>query len=176
MVYNIFIVFSFEQAEGCMMRPEEVLTYECLTSCPPHVYTTVKDFLIEQKLPLASVPRTILTSLDSVESSPATVTPQVLRNNLRTLKSIRGNWNRAHLLEYAISDENYSDLEGIPLLPLNNGTWATFSRTGSSVYVCGENAEAFLGLEDQILSTHLSTEVVQCLQEIAQAGKCTHES
>ncbi|XP_069186858.1 sacsin [Procambarus clarkii] len=160
----------FSEAEGCMMRPEEVLTYECLTSCPPHVYTTVKDFLIEQKLPLASVPRTILTSLDSVESSPASVTPQVLRNNLRTLKSIRENWNRAHLLEYAISDENYSDLEGIPLLPLNNGTWATFSRTGSSVYVCGENAEAFLGLEDQILSTHLSTEVVQCLQEIAQAG------
>ncbi|XP_069164244.1 sacsin-like isoform X2 [Procambarus clarkii] len=160
----------YSEVKGCMMRPADVVTDDSLTSWPLHVSNTVKAFLIQQNFPLVSVPQTVLASLCSVGSSPATVTPQVLRNSLRTFRSVGEEWNRSYLLEYALSDENYNDLEGIPLLPLNNGTWGTFSRSSRSVYVCGEEGGAFFGLEEQFLSTHLATSVYQSMQKIALKG------
>lgn len=90
---------------------------------------------------------------------------------MKTIKSIKIKWNRSHLLEYVISDKNYNDLEGIPLLPLHNGKWDTFSQTGRSVYICGGNAGAFLGLEDQILSIDLPSQVVQHMHNVAEKGQ-----
>ncbi|KAK8718936.1 hypothetical protein OTU49_014350, partial [Cherax quadricarinatus] len=102
-------------------------------------------------------------------SAPPTVTPQIVKEHMKTLKSFRTGWNRAHLLEYVVSDGNYDNLEGIPLLPLDNGTWITFSKTGHSVYICRkEEVGALLGLESQILRTDLSTSVVHHMQKIAQ--------
>lgn len=84
---------------------------------------------------------------------------------------IKENWNHMNLLEYVLSDPNFTNLEGVPLLPLNNGMWINFCRCGNKVYICSaEEAEAFLGLENQILRTDLPAPLFQALDGLSFTG------
>ncbi|XP_042228799.1 sacsin-like, partial [Homarus americanus] len=158
----------YSEVRGCMMMPKEILTDDSLNALP-HVSSCVRGVLSDLKFPLAKLPETVLSSLHFLEAAPETVTPKKLRDVLRSERSLKEEWNRKYLLEYVISDQNYNDLEGVPLLPLENGTWIKFSRNDHSVYICKETG-VFLGLEAQTLNNDLSSSIIQSLEKIAQTG------
>ncbi|CAL4066384.1 unnamed protein product, partial [Meganyctiphanes norvegica] len=81
-------------------------------------------------------------------------------------------WNRRHLLEYIINDEEcHHQLEGLSLLPLANGSWCHFSRSSQKIYLCStEQAQALVGIEYRILERSLSENVTKCFEMIAQKG------
>ncbi|XP_050714713.1 sacsin-like isoform X1 [Eriocheir sinensis] len=71
-------------------------------------------------------------------------------------------------------DTQYRDLHGLPLLPLQNGSWVIFNLrgSGSPVYLCTQSeAKAFLGLEGQIASTKVAQPVCKVLREVANSGQ-----
>lgn len=104
----------------------------------------------------------------------SSVTPKILRQTLREMGSLlEGEKSRQHLLCYAVMDTQYHDLHGLPLLPLQNGSWATFNRkgSGSPVYLCTHSeTKALLGLEGKIASTEVAQPVCNVLREVANSG------
>lgn len=75
------------------------------------------------------------------------------------------------LLEYVLREKNYDSLEGIQLLPSENGTWIKFSRHSEEVYICTpEERAALLGLEHKILNTNLSKPIIDTLKDVAEKG------
>ena len=105
---------------------------------------------------------------------PSPVTPQLLRKTLRETGALReGDEQRQHLLCYAAVDKQYSDLRGLPLLPLQNKSWGSFTArgSGSPVYLCTEReATALLGLEGQLANTCVAQPVCKVLGDVAQSG------
>lgn len=110
-----------------------------------------------------------------IGAAPSTVTAKFMRKLLRRTGTIRTRWDRTRLLEFVLSDRKYRDLEGIALLPLNDGTWSSFSKTTSCrVYICEpEEAKVFLGLQYQVLRTDLPPSLLHSLQEVADRGRQT---
>lgn len=69
------------------------------------------------------------------------VTPSLLRQVIRKNKDRGPPQDKLSLLEFVLSDGNYSDLIGLELLPLQDETFATFSSPVSekdSVYIASE--------------------------------------
>lgn len=69
------------------------------------------------------------------------VTPSLLRQVIRKCKHKGPSQEKLLLLEFALSDGNYSDLIGLELLPLQDGTFTTFSSSFSdkdSIYIASE--------------------------------------
>lgn len=115
----------------------------------------------------------------ATDSCPANVTPQVVRDILRRTSRVQPECNKMVLLGYAMLDNSFHDLQGLPLLPLNNGTWTTFSGSSEPVYICSAaEAGALWGLGAQILLTNVPPHLLGQLHSVAQTGKisCCFES
>lgn len=106
-------------------------------------------------------------------------TPKFLRKMLKQTSNQITEWDwkfRVMLLQYILTDMDFDDLENIPLLPLNNGEWTTFSRFSQPIYICRrEEAGALLGMDGEILFVDLPSSLMEKLQSAASFGKCNFD-
>ena len=113
----------------------------------------VKKSLMNCQVKLAEVPTVIWEALDVMHVPISEVSPQLvrhkLRNNPRSYSSCSAS-DKKLLLKYCLSDENYSNMTGLTLLPVADGNFVTFhGRTSSPVYLCTEECPSWLLLTIQ---------------------------
>ncbi|KAM8903453.1 sacsin isoform 3-T5 [Spinachia spinachia] len=102
------------------------------------------------------------------------VTPSLLRQVIRKCKHQGPPQEKLLLLEFALSDGNYSDLIGLELLPLQDDTFTTFSSSFSdndSIYIASEQYPKSLypGLEGRFLLESIKPLVMDALKEAAKS-------
>lgn len=105
---------------------------------------TVISYLQTSGAQVAKVPVSVdavLAAYMTEASHVKKVTPSLLRQVIRKNKHKGPSQEKLSLLEFVLSDANYSDLIGLELLPLQDETFATFSSPVSekdSIYVASE--------------------------------------
>nr|KAF6428417.1 sacsin molecular chaperone [Rousettus aegyptiacus] len=104
---------------------------------------------------------------------PRTVTPAWVRQVLRKAAPQGGAAEKLHLLDFVLSDRAYSELLGLELLPLQNGSFAPFSSSVSDqdvVYITSEDypRSLFPGLEGKLILDNLKPHLLAALKEAAQ--------
>lgn len=105
---------------------------------------TVINYLQSSGLHVAKVPAAVDAVLAAYASESAEVkkvTPSSLRQVIRKCKHKGPPQEKLLLLEFALSDANYSDLIGLELLPLQDNTFTAFSSSVSekdTVYIASE--------------------------------------
>lgn len=82
---------------------------------------------------------------------------------------------KIQLLEYVTKDKCYTLLQGLELIPLENGAFMTFQDMGtrpSSLYLCiKEVIDLFPGLEDRFISSSISTHLRDVMKEMVYSGR-----
>ena len=96
---------------------------------------------------LVDVPPRIWDAFQRVQFSPSCITPSLTRNNIRihssSYMSIDAH-SKCELLRYCLTDQKYSDLQGLFLLPLADGKFEEFEAVGlygarQHYYICSED-------------------------------------
>ncbi|XP_077979802.1 sacsin-like [Glandiceps talaboti] len=89
---------------------------------------TVTEYLIACEEPVVSVPDNVLHCIPKDARNRKEVTPAILRNCLRVNNVVNHTEEEKNLLlEYCLQDRDFSDLQGVPLLPIQECTTTTFS-------------------------------------------------
>uniref|UniRef100_A0A8D0LBK9 Sacsin n=1 Tax=Sphenodon punctatus TaxID=8508 RepID=A0A8D0LBK9_SPHPU len=137
----------------------------------------VLNYLQSSGKQIAKVPENIATAVHLTVSSTKPVkkvTPSAVRQALRKSGHAGPVNEKLHLLEFVLSDGNYSELIGLELLPLQNGNFIPFSSSVSEqdvVYITSEEypRSLFPGLEGRLLSDDLKPQVLTALKEAAKS-------
>nr|XP_006819457.1 PREDICTED: sacsin-like [Saccoglossus kowalevskii] len=97
------------------------------------VQQDIVNMLLEHEQPIVTLPMHILEWLKASNILLTKVTPSSVRCFLKSI------WHqhferrtKLNILEYILADAQYSDLNGLHLLPLANGTFTSFSCVGDS--------------------------------------------
>ena len=96
----------------------------------------IQKVMIRKRYPVVHVPSNVSTALEFGEVRLTKVTPALIR---KVIKNDTLDWltrdERMKLLQFILKDEQFSDLEGVHLLPLQDRTFISFSRYDSPVYL-----------------------------------------
>ncbi|XP_068123047.1 sacsin [Hyperolius riggenbachi] len=136
---------------------------------------TILNYLQNSGTQIAKVPANVAAAFQIPinNSKPVKkVNPTLVRQVLRKAVHRGPAEEKLHLLEFILSDENYSELIGLEILPLQNGHFTTFSSSVSDkdvVYITSEEfpRSLFPGLEGRLLSEDLKPEILAALKEAA---------
>lgn len=128
---------------NCWLKVEDV----CFSEIDDNLeYTeTVLGYLQSSGTHVARVPANISNAIQFTvpNSTPVKkVTPSLVRQVLRKSGHKGGAEEKLHLLDFVLSDRNYSELIGLELLPLQNGNFTMFSSSSSDkdvVYITSED-------------------------------------
>ena len=131
---------------------------------------------------LVDVPPRIWEALRLAGISPTQVTPSLTRHHIRkqgsSYTSVYINAHDKHeLLRYCLTDENYSDLKGLFLLPLADGRFVQFESlyyVSQYHYLCSEDYPQDLlpNLNDRLVNLHQNDSDLQSkLQSVASSQK-----
>ncbi|XP_056298081.1 sacsin isoform X2 [Pseudoliparis swirei] len=138
---------------------------------------TVINYLQSSGTQVAKVPAAadfVLAACMTESTEVKKVTPSFLRQVIRKYKHKGPAQEKLLLLEFALSDGNYSDLIGLELLPLQDETFTIFSSTLSekdSIYIASEEYPRSLypGLEGRFLLDSIKPLVLDTLKEAAKS-------
>ncbi|KAM6946232.1 sacsin [Aplochiton taeniatus] len=141
------------------------------------VAKTVITYLQSSGMQVAWVPAamdSVLADYLTGSSGVQKVTPPAVRQTLRKSKHKGSADEKLRLLEFVISDDCYSDLLGLELLPLQDGAFAGFSSSVSdkdAVYITTEEYPRSLypGLDGRFLLDSVKPSVMTSLKEAAQS-------
>lgn len=144
---------------------------------------TILNYLQNSGTHIARVPKNVAAAFQIPLNSSKPVkkvTPALVRQVLRKCAHKGPKHEKLHLLEFILSDENYSELIGLEMLPLQNGNFISFSSSVSDkdvVYITSEEfpSALFPGLEGRLLSEDLKPEILTALKEaaISRGRPCT---
>ncbi|XP_029441147.1 sacsin-like [Rhinatrema bivittatum] len=139
--------------------------------------STLEDLLLSVGESLVRVPEHVQRALQLTPNNQTvlkTVSPSFIRGVLH-----KGAWNhipsrqKLQVLEYVTSDEQYRDLLGLWLLPLSDGTFASFQTTDGDgvVYLDSPRFPRILlpGLLQRFPPPDIKTEVLQRLRRMAES-------
>lgn len=110
-----------------------------------NISETVINYLQNSGMQVSKVPAAIHFVLASYTSEPTEVkkvTPSLLRQTIRKYKHKGSAHEKLLLLEFVLSDVNYSDLIGLDLLPLQDETFTTFTSSVTekdAIYIASED-------------------------------------
>ncbi|KAM9853358.1 sacsin isoform 2-T2 [Aulostomus maculatus] len=139
---------------------------------------TVINYLQSSGVQVAKVPEavdSVLAAYSSPESSEVRkVTAHLLRQVIRKHKHKGPSQEKLLLLEFVLSDSNYSDLIGLELLPLQDGTFTTFSSSVTdkdAIYIASEEYPRLLypGLECRFILESIKPSVMDRLKNAAKS-------
>lgn len=105
---------------------------------------TILNYLQNSGTHIARVPKNVAAAFQIPLNSSKPVkkvTPALVRQVLRKCAHKGPKHEKLHLLEFILSDENYSELIGLEMLPLQNGNFISFSSSVSDkdvVYITSE--------------------------------------
>ncbi|XP_063807744.1 sacsin isoform X3 [Pseudophryne corroboree] len=134
---------------------------------------TILNYLQNSGTQIAKVPANVAAAFQiPINSSKPVnkVTPSLVRQVLRKSVHKGPAHEKLHILEFILSDKNYSELIGLEMLPLQNGTFIPFSSSVSdkdAVYITSEEfpRALFPSLEGRLLSEDLKPEILTALTE-----------
>ena len=117
-------------SSGHWVRPAQA--YLDRINSSREVRQVVLETLTQANESVVTVPHHVLEVIDSMKWTTLSITPSFMRSLLK--KKQKGSWNitsvpktkKLKLLEYVLQDDNLMDLQGIPLLPLANGSFGEF--------------------------------------------------
>uniref|UniRef100_A0A8C9Z3X6 Sacsin/Nov domain-containing protein n=1 Tax=Sander lucioperca TaxID=283035 RepID=A0A8C9Z3X6_SANLU len=138
---------------------------------------TVINYLQSSGTQVAKVPAAVdfVVAAYMTESTEVKkVTPSLLRQVIRKYKHKGPSQEKLLLLEFVLSDGNYSDLIGLELLPLQDETFTTFSSSVSekdSIYIASEEYPRSLypGLEGRFILESIRPSVMDSLKKAAKS-------
>ncbi|XP_020498509.2 sacsin [Labrus bergylta] len=112
----------------------------------------------------------VLAAYIAESSEVKKVTASLLRQVIRKNKPKGSSQEKLLLLEFALSDANYSDLIGLELLPLQDGTFTTFTSPVSekdAIYIASEEYPRSLypGLQGRFMLENLKPSVMGSLKK-----------
>uniref|UniRef100_G3NSI2 HEPN domain-containing protein n=1 Tax=Gasterosteus aculeatus aculeatus TaxID=481459 RepID=G3NSI2_GASAC len=131
--YHLFsqklAVLSLAKDEREFITPSEAVL-PCNGPTSPDTFAAIKRILVSCGENLVTLPGNVSRALS--EAYPRAlkhVTPTFLRDILRRIGVHNiSKEDKLCLLEYVLSDEKYKDLKGLQLLPLNDGSFRSFSN------------------------------------------------
>uniref|UniRef100_A0A452QMT9 Sacsin molecular chaperone n=1 Tax=Ursus americanus TaxID=9643 RepID=A0A452QMT9_URSAM len=137
---------------------------------------TVLNYLQSSGKQIVKVPANLAAAVQLAASSPKPVrkvTPAWVRQVLRKSAHPGDAQDKLHLLEFVLSDQAYSELLGLELLPLQNGNFVPFSSSVSDqdvIYITSEDypRSLFPGLEGRFILDSLKPHLIAALNEAAQ--------
>ncbi|KAK3879729.1 hypothetical protein Pcinc_015718 [Petrolisthes cinctipes] len=166
----ITLPILYSPQEQKFKTAENVITDIGLDDCSVEVKTCIRMVLKSHSKPLVKLPDHVTLSLKELNCSPPTVTPQLVREYLLGPRAevVRCEWDRIALLDYITSDKDYhKQLSGLQLLPLNDGSWSTYSKLSEPIYICtSDEAVALWGLESKILFLDLPSVLLERLRKV----------
>ena len=144
----------------------------------------VQNVLIKANENLVTVPGHILQAIDKFMKQQVTsrdVTPTYVRDLLKNKQhspSVVSNFDRREkllVLEYVVSDSNMGHLQGVPLLPLANGTFKDFAgirHINLAVYVASKEIprNLFPNMDEKFLDDTRCYTAHKSLQSVAQSS------
>ncbi|KAM7413412.1 hypothetical protein PAMA_020685 [Pampus argenteus] len=138
---------------------------------------TVINYLQSSGTQVAKVPaaiNSVLAAYITESTEVRKVTPSFLRQVVRKYKHKGPSQEKLLLLEFVLSDANYSDLIGLELLPLQDETFTTFSSyvtEKDAVYIASEEYPRSLypGLEGRFILENIKPSVMDRLQKAAKS-------
>ncbi|XP_067364140.1 sacsin isoform X3 [Channa argus] len=166
------VIFSLREI---WIRVDQAVFSEMETDT--EISETVINYLQISGMHVAKVP----VSVDSVlatnivgSTEVRKVTPSLMRQAIRKYKHKGPSQEKLLLLEFGLSDNNYSDLIGLELLPLQDETFTTFSSSVSekdAIYIASEEYPSSLypGLEDRFLLESIKPSVMDSLKKAAKS-------
>ncbi|XP_059809170.1 sacsin [Hypanus sabinus] len=141
----------------------------------PDMRQAIENVLIKESQPLVRVPVHVFKALEFASENQSDlniITPAYLRNilqhcDLNTLPYEQ----KLLLLEYVLSDEQYSSLNNLALLPLTNGSFVRFQISSCDEPVFTDSAKfpriLLPGLEERFLPEELCETLLDHLKKIA---------
>ncbi|XP_035698973.1 sacsin-like [Branchiostoma floridae] len=124
------------------------------------VPSTVVDNLVSAEVDVVTLPEHVIEAIDDNDTLSGLSLRQVTPGLLRTTMKKTGVQNSSReqklaWLQYALSDENYHEMEGIELLPLADKTFTTFSKYDKTIFIESEEHPRTLlpGLQGRFLDT-----------------------
>ena len=131
--------------------------------------------LLSVGLSAVAIPDHVSRALDKYSPRKTEIQPYVIRYVLQQLPSSYVKLRREEkllLLKFCLSDGQFSDLEGLQLLPLSNGDFVKFEARARTVFISsGEHPqELFPGLEERFLDTGVYEEILDNLYEAVDQG------
>ncbi|XP_053728791.1 sacsin isoform X1 [Synchiropus splendidus] len=139
---------------------------------------TVINYLQCSGLQLAKVPAAVDSVLEAYMTPEGTearrVTPALLRQVIRKHKHRGSAQEKLRLLEFVLSDSNYSDLIGLELLPLQDETFTAFSSSVTekdAIYIASEEfcRSLYPGLEGRFVLETIKPSVMETLKTAAKS-------
>ncbi|CAB1348006.1 unnamed protein product [Coregonus sp. 'balchen'] len=138
---------------------------------------TVISYLQSSGMQVARVPGAVDAVLNMYVTGPASVkkvTPPLVRQVIRKTKHKGSSQEKLLLLEFVLSDNGYSDLIGLELLPLQDETFSAFSSSVSdkdAVYIASEEYPRSLypGLEGRFILEGIKPSVMSSLKDAAKS-------
>ena len=131
--------------------------------------------LLSVGLPAVTVPSHVHSALDRYVAHQTEIKPPLIRDVLRQEPSCYTKLDRKEklfLLQFCLSDRNFSDLDGLQLLPLSNGQFAKFENRATAIYIASPEhpQELFPGLSDRFLDKTVEANILGYLQAAALKG------
>ncbi|KAM3874971.1 sacsin [Diretmus argenteus] len=138
---------------------------------------TVINYLQSSGMQVATVPAAVDCAVAAYMTGPTEVkkvTPPLVRQIIRKSKHKGSSQEKLLLLEFVLSDACYSDLIGLELLPLQDGTFAAFSSSVSekdAIYITSEEYPRSLypGLEGRFMLESIKPSVMNSLKNAAKS-------
>ena len=132
--------------------------------------------LLSVGLPAVAIPDHVSRALDKYSPGKTEIQPNLIRYVLQQRPSSYVNLRREEkllLLKFSLSDGQFSDLEGLQLLPLSNGAFVKFEATARTVFISsGEHPqELFPGLDERFLDRGVDEEILDNLYKAVDQGK-----
>ncbi|XP_063763449.1 LOW QUALITY PROTEIN: sacsin [Eleginops maclovinus] len=162
------VIYSLSES---WIRPDQAVFSEL--DADEDISDTVINYLQSSGTQVAKVPAAVdFVLTESTEVMK--VTPSLLRQVIRKCKHKGPSQEKLLLLEFALSDMNYGDLIGLELLPLQDGTFTSFSSSVSekdSVYIASEEYPSSLypGLEGRFILESIKPSVMDILKKAAKS-------
>ncbi|XP_007898845.2 sacsin [Callorhinchus milii] len=137
----------------------------------------VLNFLNRSGMQIGQVPANVSSAVQAYgsETKPIKkVTPAVVRQVIKKFRHRESAEEKLHLLEYVLSDQNFGELIGLELLPLQNGNFISFDSSTADkdiVYINTHDhpRSLFPGLDGRFVAEDLKPSVLSTLKEAAKS-------
>ena len=149
----------------------------------------VRETLTQANEAIVIVPSHVMIAIDKYTSVPTkSITPAFLRALLK--KKEKGVWKITNvpkekkllLLEFALADKNLDDMQGVPLLPLADGSFVDFRsiqynrEPAAAVYVSSTSnpRSIFHKMDNKFLDDNVQTPAITYLSKVATDANNPH--
>ena len=122
-----------------------------------------------------AIPDHVNIALEKYAPYKKEIEPRLIRQVLRRDPSSYLNLKRKEkleLLKFSLSDGEFSDLEGLQLLPLSNGEFVRFETPAKTVFIASKEhpQKLFPGLEERFLDRNVHEDIAHDLCDAVDQG------